>query len=543
MGTIAEKLTYLNDTKQLLKENINNLGGNLTNEPFRQYASVLEGIYERLPKVSGIGASLSLSPSMVGKIKLNEIQGDTLQDGTPTPSSPVPIQSVTGLQNVEICGKNLFDNNNPTVKANTVTWTPTETGGTISNSGTWGTGIQWHFKLDTSKQYTFKGNGFINNCYCYIRTYTDDTYSTIKTRILGDGAGNITNTFQPDSEYVGISFLNSSAISNISISNLQLELRNQSTTYEQYNGNTYEVNLGNIELNKIGDYQDSIKKSTGKQLFDKDNANIINGNLADGGTLSSTNNARTLYIPCKNNTTYTITKAQAVYFRVAQFTNIPAIGDSYISRTKDDTANSITFTTTTGNYLAVTYWYNSSTNTEQQVLDSIMINEGSTALPYEPYGKVWYITKNIKKITLNGNESWGIYNGVFLIQSINDYKDSNNIPYSNYFKGVVNVQGTADMTINNTIAVNLNHVALPRLFIKCDDYSTTEQFQTWLSSHNVEVKYILATPIYEVIANTELIEDLESLYNAKSEDGTTNINVTSEDLSMILNVGVLKGDA
>ena len=46
---------------------------------------------------------------MVGKIKLNEIQGDTLQNGTPTPSSPVPIQSVTGLQNVEVCGKNLFN--------------------------------------------------------------------------------------------------------------------------------------------------------------------------------------------------------------------------------------------------------------------------------------------------------------------------------------------------------------------------------------------------------------------------------------------------
>ena len=107
--SVATKLEYLNDTKQLLKENINNLGGNLTNEPFRQYASVLEGIYESLPKVSGIGSSLSLSPTMVGKIKLNEIQGNTLQENTPTPDTPVEIQSVTGLQNVSITDKNLFD--------------------------------------------------------------------------------------------------------------------------------------------------------------------------------------------------------------------------------------------------------------------------------------------------------------------------------------------------------------------------------------------------------------------------------------------------
>ena len=131
MSDIATKLTYLNDTKQLLKENINNLGGNLTNEPFRQYASVLEGIYERIPKVSGIGASLSLSPSMVGKIKLNEIQGNTLQNGTPTPDSPVPIQSVTGLQNVEVYGKNLFDKS---IITSGLTYTSTGTTTQLNNS-------------------------------------------------------------------------------------------------------------------------------------------------------------------------------------------------------------------------------------------------------------------------------------------------------------------------------------------------------------------------------------------------------------------------
>jgi hypothetical protein len=94
--SVATKLEYLNDTKQLLKENINNLGGNLTNEPFRQYASVLEDIYESLPKISGIGASLSLSPTMVGKIKLNEIQGDTLQNTNyPLPSGYTRYTSVT----------------------------------------------------------------------------------------------------------------------------------------------------------------------------------------------------------------------------------------------------------------------------------------------------------------------------------------------------------------------------------------------------------------------------------------------------------------
>jgi hypothetical protein len=38
MGTIANKLTYLNETKEQFKDRINSLGGEITNNtPFRDY--------------------------------------------------------------------------------------------------------------------------------------------------------------------------------------------------------------------------------------------------------------------------------------------------------------------------------------------------------------------------------------------------------------------------------------------------------------------------------------------------------------------------
>ena len=79
MGTTAEKLTYLNTTKQKIKDGINNIGGNITSEtPFRQYVAALESIYNVLPKTTGTGTSLSLSPTLKGLMQ-STLKGNTSQ--------------------------------------------------------------------------------------------------------------------------------------------------------------------------------------------------------------------------------------------------------------------------------------------------------------------------------------------------------------------------------------------------------------------------------------------------------------------------------
>lgn len=689
MGTTAEKLTYLNNTKQLLKENINSLGGNLTNEPFRQYASVLEDIYESLPKVSGIGASLSLSPSLMGKIKLNEIQGNTLQDGTPTPDTPVPIQSVTGLQNVEICGKNMF-------KTGT-SYTPASVGwrdqfGNELNSANNLLSNSNYIDLIANKTYTFsvKEKTNISEAQCvYISSGNIALLNTIS--LTSD-----TTITPTQNTRIWIRSKNN-ATATTTLFNGQLEQGSTATTYEPYKGNTYEVNLGKnlinynstgsgkeidftfsgseltlngttngsgeitttsaqpitlkpgtytfsstktgsftansksvaiyfkkvsdgtniinlnntnsyvlsssftlteetkvyvqiytngagfvfdnlkiqwqvevgsktsyspyftpIELNKIGDYKDSIKKSTGKNLLPN---NWLSGTISAStglpigyGTRMYTQNP----IKLNGNTTYCLkinnTSTYSLRLAVDEYdinhTHLGRIGGTNGSVNGDFTTQQNTA------YINITVIDSNETATYsiyQDLLSSSklcpMLNEGSTALPYEPYGKVWYVTENIGEVVLNGTESDSTYNtgttgsftrfGYLPFMNTDVCKIQSDY-VSNYFKYLGTIGGdTTEAGISNTSVSGLNRLFI---FLPTSTASTIAQFKTWLSTHNTEIKYIKATPTYKVITNTELIEQLESLYNAKSEDGTTNINVTSENLAMILNVGVLKGE-
>ena len=51
MNTIADKLTYLNETKEQIKEALNNLGCEITDEEtFRDYVSKINQLYEEYPE-------------------------------------------------------------------------------------------------------------------------------------------------------------------------------------------------------------------------------------------------------------------------------------------------------------------------------------------------------------------------------------------------------------------------------------------------------------------------------------------------------------
>lgn len=683
MGTTSEKLTYLNTTKEKIKDSINLTGANIgTSDTFRSYASKLkkgyidiinngiDTLYNNFPKVSGIGSNLSLAPTYEAPIKLNEIQGDTLQDGTPTPDTPVPIQSVTGLQNINITGKNLLPINQ--IQSQTINGlTITNLGdGTIKVNGTANTTT----RLDVTYTKPLKANTpyIFSNANIRASSNANINIQDSDNNVLGIITLNVaTNTYTPTTDVTIAKmrfYIDSGQSFDNYILKVQLEQGSTATEYEPYKSNTYEVNLGKnllnipdgtysnngitavssngiitlngtatntsfivitllkeivaanqtltisnnnqenisdnltemrlvttvgdyipcsfkqinnsttrtnltgtynrlqirtssgvsfnnfiikpqlekgtqptsyspyftpIELNKIGDYKDSIKKSTGKNLFDKNNVSIISrayinsstGEIVSGGTSSVINNISVI-----SDTTYTLT---------AVGKNKIAFYDSNNNYLSNITSNLTTFTTPANcKYIKIQL------ATETLDINTIQLEIGSTATTYEPYGKVWYVEKNIGKVVLNGNEAWGYdSNSLFFVSSnaISNYSRSNNIPYCDYYKGVSNVNAGGNIN-NNEIAFN-NNVSNNRLYVKNTNITSASDFKTWLSTHNTEVLYVLATPEYTEITNTELIEDLETLYTAKSQEGTTNISITSEDLEMILNVSALKGDA
>lgn len=295
---------------------------------------------------------------------------------------------------------------------------------------------------------------------------------------------------------------------------------------------------------------------TGKNLFDKDNANVFNS-YWNSNTLFSNNDAKAIYISCKPNTTYTISKIANNTFRIATTNVIPANNVSTLSSTANHTATSITITTeNNANYLWVNYYnkHNGDTGSYEDIMNSIQIEEGSTATTYEAYkgqtyevnlGSIelckigtyqdriyksngnWYKNSQISKVTLNGTEKWSYTSETFLIGSITNYKSvGENICISSHFISQKNVSSTSEL-LDKHIA--FRNDSTKRLYIKDSDITSASDFTTWLSNNNVTLYYILQTPTDTQITDTTLVNQLNALYNATIYS-TTHINTETSNL-------------
>ena len=138
----------------------------------------------------------------------------------------------------------------------------------------------------------------------------------------------------------------------------------------------------------------------------------------------------------------------------------------------------------------------------------------------------FYWNKKIGKVILNGSESWNISTN-FWTASVNDYAYSNNIPYSNYFRGVINKQAVTSLTEDNTIAFK-NRSGEPRLYLKSSSFTTTTEFKNWLSTHNLIIYYALRTPTTTEITSSNYPE----LYSVLKEvqDYLTQYKINKEFL-------------
>jgi hypothetical protein len=600
MGTTAQKLTYLDGTKTLLKDTINLTGANITNDTFRSYAQKLklglinalndngETIFNNLEKVSGKGSNLSLTPTYEAPIGLKGLYGNTSQNGTPTPSSPIPIESVTGEQDVEICGKNVYNTITSNDSFNQTTYKDFSNILEIKNNyggisrtietntnyfkttmtNTYDISQTWHFKnLLPNTQYTISCNVNINKTdgtvWLFESAKSVDTTSLIR---------NFTTNSNGEYSFTPMFYMQGTKTIGdyVELSNIQLEQGSTATTYEPYKGNTYEVNLGTIELNKTGDYQDSIKKSTGKNLFDIgtdltsyfqtfQNGLVINATSINRTTATINGNKLTInsydttgwtwiskWVNLDKNTTYTISGKNTQAIKVVGFNSQELSTTGTLIETKSSSTQSISFNSGDYNYYCISF-YPSASN---EYFENILIEQNNQATSYEPYGKVWYITKNIGKVVLNGTEADSTYNtgtsgsftrfGYLPFMSTDVCKIQSDY-VSNYFKYLGAIGGdTTEEGISNTSVSGLNRLFI---FLPTSTVSTIAQFKTWLTTHNTEIKYIQAKPTYTTITNTTLIEQLETLSKAKSKNGTTNIVITSQDLPMLMDVSVIKGDA
>lgn len=191
------------------------------------------------------GTSLNISNTLQAKIKNIALEGNTSQDGTPTPEAPIPIKVVTGEQNIIIQSKNLFDKSNYS-NYRIVSRT---TGELVQNNSF---GTTDYIKVKANQTY-YQSN--VNAYYSVLYDENKEYYGIIGTE-----------KFTPAIDgYIRTSF----SRSNLNL--VQVEIGEVATTYVPYQTQTYPLSLGNIELARISNYKDYIFKNvTGSPYYNAD---------------------------------------------------------------------------------------------------------------------------------------------------------------------------------------------------------------------------------------------------------------------------------
>ena len=214
-------------------------------------------------KITGTGTSVTLNDTSNTIMKLNLDTTTSSQEETPSPSDPQEIHVIKGNNDIKISNKNLlkittFSDDTTTKTVNGITATIKD--GKIHISGT----------SSARTTFTLKKNDFTvsNEFYYYCNSINSVTRLEMQCKV--DGATkylnsystanfqNATTSFEYTSLYVVVE--NGQTV-NHTFTPMIVE-GNTVSQYEPYKKQTYSVNLGDIELCKIGDYKDVLFKNT-----------------------------------------------------------------------------------------------------------------------------------------------------------------------------------------------------------------------------------------------------------------------------------------
>lgn len=466
----------------------------------------------------------------------------------PTPDTPKNIDITTGAQNINITGKNLlpYPYTETTHTSNGVTFT-VNNDGTILVNGT-ATGGNANIKLygnyQEQNQLKFPGKylyGGTTNVWLRALNNHGGNYSLLGND-TGEGVEIDTTTY--DIGYIELTIKNGTTVNNATIKPMILNSLDD-TTYEPYINTTYPINLG-------------------KNLFDKDSAMVLDNYYIGGnGSFIAGEGYHSIYLPCESNTTYTISwgsinPTSQNRCRIATCDSTITTSSTLTilfngSNTQYHSPQTIT-TPSDAKYIVLDLIASSATTTVSQLMSGIQVEKGPTATDYAPYfepielckigayqdkiyksNNKWFLYKTIDKIILDGSENWDKSNVAGNTKTqrfsfsmakahVNDVgfckqfivKTSDTSVYSD--KELFQLTSSAS---NKYTAIQIN---IDRL-----SENTVEVFKTWLSNNNVTLYYVLNTPTTTEITDTNLVNQLNALYNATIYP-ITNINTDTSNL-------------
>lgn len=409
--------------------------------------------------VSAEGTSLTLENTGDKPFRKLDLKGDAFQDTAPTPNSPQYVQIVSGEQNIQICGRNLAWDGWAEDFAARMQESGHEAG--IGTGGPDDRDVIFYFQdMDTDEyddeylDYLFK-TSFEENTqytvsfdiysdeythYCNLAwAYTDGTFESFgqvpttqdqwEHIVVTSAAGKTVKYIR-----IGTPTLHPSGTRLVALDTFMIEKGTTASDYEPYQGQSYDIDLekdtsvqidlGSIELCKIGTYQDYIYKTNGNwYIHSVIGKAILTGDANESWAFQSGDHQRFTHI------------IDDIKLATDQTDKVPLVCDH--------------FTTTT---------------------------------------------------------VASIYNGQ-----------------------------------NYAIA---SHYGSHQIWVSYFTYTSSNDFKTWLSTHNTTVYYPLATPTDTAITDETLIGQLEALWALNGYDDQTILGVTAtgSNLAAIPSGQTLKGD-
>lgn len=230
-------------------------------------SSGISALSNQIPTGTEEGENINIQDSSDLPIKDITIKGNTEQDGTPTPSNPVDIEVVTGDVTFNVLGKNILPTNKDY-------W---ESGhyNTSGQKSDYATRMRVKNLIPVLPSTEYYISNALNSVSYIIREYDESETLTYNIGVKQSGS---TFTTTAQTYYISVSIDITYSLYDEQASKLFLCNNNVTDkSYEPYKSQSQLLSLGNIELCKIGDYQDYIykDKTSGKWYLSKNTNKFV----------------------------------------------------------------------------------------------------------------------------------------------------------------------------------------------------------------------------------------------------------------------------
>ena len=422
--------------------------------------------------------------------------GQTSQTGTPTPSLPIPVNVVSGDNEIIIKGngKNLFNKDFHIINGSFINGS-----GGISSDST--LSYQDYFiEVEQNTDYTISSS--VSTIYRIAKYNSNKTFIN---RPYNENPSTSYTINTGNAKYIKMAGTLTSALDS-----LQIEKGSSASNFEPYIGNTYNIDLP-VE-----------------NLFDK-STNIISnkGLTTTGGTFDSDTVSTKDFLEVQPNTTYTYSGYDdtSVRKRVCMYSSN---SEASFLQESSGTNATLTFTTTsTTKYIRFQF--------KTSEINNVQLEKGSKANSYTPYGTTpielckignyqdyiykdsdkWYLHKEIGKYIFGSTNL--AYDSTYNRAYTNVSSIINNIliPTSNseILNGLSNYFSTLNATtfLGNTSLNGLAISSTGTLSLRNTSYTTQTDYNNWLSTNKPILYYALATSTNTEITYTELLNQLNAL--------------------------------